>query len=45
MKKRQSGSITIGHPGSRHNTGSKTAKFNRGKRDRSTVSKAAQNRL
>ena len=28
---RQSGSITVGHPGSRHNTGSKTSAFNRTK--------------
>lgn len=29
---RQSGSITVGHPGGRHNTGKKNAKFNRKKR-------------
>ena len=32
---RQSGSITVGHPGSRHNTGSKTSAFNRTKRAKS----------
>lgn len=26
---RQSGSITVGHPGSRHNTGSKNTAYNR----------------
>ena len=26
---RKSGTVTMGHPGSRHNTGSKSAKFNR----------------
>ena len=31
---RKSGSITIGHPGQRHNTGSKNAAFNRKKRTR-----------
>ena len=31
---RKSGSITIGHPGQRHNTGDKNAAFNRGKRSR-----------
>lgn len=42
---RQSGTITIGHPGSRHNTGSKNASFNRNKRSKSALSKADQNRL
>ena len=35
----------IGKPGSRHNTGSKTANFNRSCRKGSTLSKADQNRL
>ena len=35
----------IGKPGSRHNTGSKNANFNRGCRKRSNLSKADQNRL
>ena len=42
---RQSGSIKIGKPGSRHNTGSKNANFNRGCRKGSNLSKADQNRL
>ena len=42
---RQSGSITVGHPGSRHNTGSKTSAFNRTKRAKSALSKADSNRL
>ena len=42
---RKSGSITIGHPGQRHNTGSKNAAFNRKKRSRSGLSKADQNRF
>ena len=35
----------IGKPGSRHNTGGKSAKFNRGCRKGSILSKADQNRL
>lgn len=42
---RQSGIVTIGHPGSRHNTGSKTRKFNRSMRKTNTLSKADSNRL
>ncbi len=42
---RQSGSITVGHPGQRHNTGSKNAAFNRNKRSKSKLSKADTNRL
>ena len=45
VNKRQSGSMTIGHPGARHNTGSKSMKVNRDKRSRGEVSKADQNRL
>ena len=37
--------INIGKPGSRHNTGSKSAAFNRGCRKGSSLSKADQNRL
>ena len=37
--------IKIGKPGSRHNTGSKNANFNRGCRKGSNLSKADQNRL
>lgn len=42
---RKSGTITIGHPGTRHNTGSKDANFNRKGRKQSGLSKADQNRL
>ena len=42
---RKSGSITIGHPGTRHNTGSKPAKSNRNGRTRVALSKADTNRL
>ena len=42
---RQSGTVTIGKPGSRHNTGGKTAAFNRKCRKGSQLSKADQNRL
>ncbi len=35
----------IGKPGSRHNTGKKSAKFNRSCRNGSTLSKADYNRL
>ena len=42
---RQSGSITVGHPGQRHNTGSKNAAYNRNKRSKSNLSKADTNRL
>ena len=42
---RKSGTVTIGHPGSRHNTGSKNASFNRGKRKASGLSNADARRL
>ena len=42
---RQSGSITIGRPGSRHNTGSKNAAFNWKNRKGNDLSKADSNRL
>lgn len=42
---RQSGTITIGKPGSRHNTGGKTTAFNRKCRKGSQLSKADANRL
>lgn len=42
---RQSGTITMGHPGSRHNTGSKTAKYNRSMRKTNSLSSADHNRL
>lgn len=42
---RQSGTITVGKPGSRHNTGSKTTNFNRKARAGSNLSGADKNRL
>ncbi len=42
---RNSGSIKIGHPGSRHNTGKKNATANRGKRNQSTLSKSDLKRI
>lgn len=42
---RQSGTITVGHPGSRHNTGSKNSAFNRARRSKSALNKADSNRL
>jgi len=42
---RKSGSITVGHPGTRHNTGDKNANFNRKGRTRVGLSKADQNRF
>ena len=45
LKIRKGGSIKIGKPGSRHNTGGKSANFNRSCRKGSNLSKADQNRL
>lgn len=45
LKVRKGGSIKIGKPGSRHNTGSKPTNFNRSARKGSNLSKADQNRL
>ena len=42
---RKSGSITVGHPGTRHNTGDKNSNFNRKGRTRVGLSKADQNRF
>ena len=42
---RQGGSITTGHPGQRHNTGSKSSAFNRNKRSKSELSKSDNKRL
>ena len=42
---RKSGTITIGHPGTRHNTGKKNAASNRCGRSASLLSKADYNRL
>lgn len=44
VKKRKN-DIKIGKPGSRHNTGGKSANFNRSCRKGSGLSKADQNRL
>ena len=45
LKIRKGGSISIGRPGSRHNTGKKNAGVNRKNRKGSVLSKADQNRL
>ena len=45
LKVRKGGSISIGRPGSRHNTGKKNAALNRKNRKGSSLSKADQNRL
>ncbi len=42
---RNSGSIKVGHPGQRHNTGKKNAASNRNGRVASTLSKADSNRF
>ena len=42
---RDSGSIKIGHPGTRHNTGKKNAASNRSGRMASALSKADANRF
>ena len=43
--KKRKNDIKIGKPGSRHNTGSKSASYNRSCRKGSNLSKADQNRL
>ena len=43
--KKRKNDIKIGKPGSRHNTGSKSASYNRGCRKGSNLSMADQNRL
>lgn len=45
FKVRKGGSVKIGRPGSRHNTGYKPTKINRKNRKGSALSKADQNRL
>lgn len=45
LKIRKGGSIKIGKPGSRHNTGKKNAQFNHSTRKGSSLSKADQKRL
>ena len=42
---RQSGSIKIGHPGTRHNTGKKNAASNRDGRSASTLNKTDYKRI
>ena len=44
-KLRASGSVKIGHPGTRHNTGKKNAASNRSGRTASTMSKSDMKRL
>ena len=44
LRKRKN-DVVIGKPGSRHNTGKKSANFNRSCRKGSNLSKADQNRL
>ena len=44
LKIRNGGTITIGRPGSRHNTGKKTSAANRKNRKGSKLSKADSNR-
>ena len=45
FKVRKSGTVTIGRPGSRHNTGSKPASANRKNRKGSNLSQADARRL
>ena len=45
LKVRKGRVISIGKPGSRHNTGKKSSAVNRKNRKGSTLSKADQNRL
>ena len=45
LKVRKSGKVKIYYPGSRHNTGSKSSKFNRKNRKGNSLSKADENRL
>ena len=45
LKIRKGGTIKIGKPGSRHNTGKKSANFNQKARKGSSLSRADRNRL
>lgn len=45
LKVRPGGTISIGSPGSRHNTGKKTAKVNRKNRAGTTLSKSDYKRI
>ena len=42
---RKSGTVTMGHPGTRHNTGSKSAAFNRKGRKSTRLSKGDAKRF
>ena len=45
LNQRQSGSIKIGHPGTRHNTGKKNAASNRAGRSSSSLNKTDYKRI
>ena len=45
FNKRKSGTVTIGHPGSRHNLGKKTSGTNRKKRKQVALSHGDRRRL
>lgn len=45
LKQRKGGTIAIGHPGSRHNTGKKSMDINRSKRKKAELSSADRKRL
>lgn len=45
FKVRKGGTVKMGRPGSRHNTGSKSSAYNRKNRKGSTLSSADKNRL
>lgn len=45
IRVKNSGTVTMGHPGSRHNTGKKSAKHNRKMRKQQTISKSDLKRL
>ena len=45
LKSRKSGTITIGHPGQRHNTVKKDSQHNRSMREKGSLSRADRRRL
>ena len=45
LKSRKGGTITIGHPGQRHNTGKKASQHNRNMREKGSLSRADRRRL
>ena len=45
LKSRKGGTITIGHPGQRHNTGKKDSQHNRNMREKGSLSRADRIRL